>query len=331
LAKKAAEQKREKKLQAKARKASQKAAHQEVKVEPKVELRQSLEPEPGWEVNTNRKPRGPKDGKESREPIVVDVKVPVRSHALIIGKQGEGLRKLTEDLDVIITMPKRDSGDDMILIKGLPKDVHMAKRAILELATKGYSSVTQPGWVTKTFQLKNKYQLSLVFGEKGSTLQSISKASGTRVQMPEKKAVDKNDKEKKIAPEQLLLTVTGEERAIETAFSLIQELIDQGYTKTTHPDWVGDEVHVGEQAMGAIIGPRGARIKELSKKFKVKVDVPPRSDPSVKNEILYVKGLPKHVALFKQEIADILASREAPIEQEVPDPAWQEDVQEVAW
>eukprot|EP00456_Euglypha_rotunda_P051431 TRINITY_DN4154_c0_g1_i3.p1 TRINITY_DN4154_c0_g1~~TRINITY_DN4154_c0_g1_i3.p1 ORF type:complete len:495 (+),score=97.91 TRINITY_DN4154_c0_g1_i3:49-1533(+) len=321
LAKKAAEQKREaaqqKKAQAKARKAAQKATQEPTKAETKVELKHSHEPEPGWDVATNRKNRA-KDGKESKEPIVADIKVPPRAHAKIIGKQGDQLRQITEGLDVIITMPKRESGNDIILIKGLPRAVHLAKKAIEEIAVKGYSSVTHPGWITKQYPLQNKYQLSLVFGEKGATLEKIASASGTRLQMPEK------------GTDNLQLSVTGDERSIEHAFTLIQELVDQGYTKDTHPDWVAEEVHVGESAMGAIIGTKGARLKDFTKQFKVKIDLP-RRETAAKNDVLTVKGPKKQVALFKQEIANILASREAPIEQEVPDPAWQEDVQEVAW
>lgn len=179
--------------------------------------------------------------------------------------------------------------------------------------------MTHPGWTTKQFAVKNKYQLSQVFGEKGATLDKIATASGTRLQMPEK------------GTESLQLTITGDERSIDQAISLIQELLSQGYTKDTHPDWVADEVHVGESAMGAMIGTGGARLKDFTKQFKVKIDLPPREDPTAKKDVLYVKGPKKNVALFKQEIANILASREAPVEQEVPDPLWQEDVQEVDW
>jgi len=281
------------------------------------------QPSSGWEVAPNRS-RGRKevkDFKDSKEPIVIDVKIPPRQHALIVGKMGEGKKKLEDDLDVIITMPKRDSGDNIILIKGLPKDVYMAKKAIEEIATKGYSSVTQPSWITKQAQLQTKGQLALVFGEKGSNLQAISKATKTRLQMPEK------------GTDNLQISVTGDERHVDHALSLIQELLDQGYTKTTHPDWVQDEVQVGDPAiLGAIIGPKGVTVQKISRENKVKIDTPSKvADPSQKQDVVFIRGPKKNVAKAKQAILGIVASREPAIEQEIPDPAWQGEVEEVAW
>jgi len=217
-------------------------------------------------------------------------------------------------------MPKRDSGNDLILVKGLPKDVYLAKKAMEEIATKGYSSVTQPGWVTKQAQLHNKGQLALVFGEKGSTLQAISRATQTRLQMPEK------------GTDNFQISVTGDERAVDHALSLIQELLDQGYTKTTHPEWVQDEVQVGDPAiLGAIIGPKGATIQRISRDNKVKIDTPKLGDTSQKQDVVFIRGQKRNVAKAKQAILEIVASREPAIEQEIPDPAWQKNVEKVAW
>jgi len=281
----------------------------------RLEVKQEIEVEEGWEVTTNRKSRGPKDGKESKEPIVIDVKIPVRAHARIIGNQGENFKRLTQELDVIITMPKRDSGDDMVLIKGLPKDVHAAKRAIEDLASKGYSTVTHPGYTTKPFPLQNRFQLSTVFGKKGANVRAIANATDTTLKMPEKDSGS------------LTIMITGAERAIDAAITMINELLEQGYTKTTHPEWVCEEIPVPAAAIGAIIGQGGQRLQDLVAEHKVRIDVPRRDDPTAKQDAIYVKGPAKNITRIKREIASIVAEREVPFEQEVPDPAWQEEVQ----
>jgi len=325
LAKKAADQKREaahqKKQQAKARKSVTKPPAQETKVETKAEVKQQqpAELEDGWEVPSSRKSRGPKDGKESKEPIVIDVKIPVRSHALIIGKQGDGLRKITQDLDVIITMPKRDSGNDLILIKGLPQNVRKAKKALEDTAKLGYSTITHPGYQTKFLPLADRFQLGLVFGKGGKNLQAISRESGAKLQMPEKDSGN------------LQIAISGEERDVDNAIAIIQELIEQGYSKATHPEWITEEIPVPPEAMGAIIGQKGANLKTLMDKYSTRIDVPRREDMTAKQDVITVKGQPKDIARLKGEIAQILASREPVLDQEVPDPQWQEDVQEIEW
>jgi len=160
--------------------------------------------------------------------------------------------------------------------------------------------------------------MGIVFGEQGTTLGRISKETKCRLQMPEK------------GTNNLQIAVTGEERDVEHAFSLIQELLEQGYTKTTHPDWVSEEVQVGE-AVGIIIGKDGANVRRISHEHKVKIDTPKRDDPNAKQDTVYVRGPPRNVAKAKRDILNTLASREAPIEHEIPDPAWQGEVQEPDW
>ena len=63
----------------------------------------------------------------------MEVKIFKKYHGSVIGKGGSTLKKIREDTNTKIEMPKEEMDSDVIVITGRKEDAEKAKRMLLEI------------------------------------------------------------------------------------------------------------------------------------------------------------------------------------------------------
>jgi len=89
----------------------------------------------------------------------VSISVPLEKHGSIIGRKGQSLRQLEHETDTMIQIPARDSGSDVIVIKGRGAGVDRAKAIIEETA--GIAKVAADSSSSLVLVLTHTHSLSL--------------------------------------------------------------------------------------------------------------------------------------------------------------------------
>ena len=97
--------------------------------------------------------------------------IPFKFHAQLIGSKGATLQQL-QSTGCKIDMPKKDSGSTKVQLTGSADAVKSAKAAIESLTTKGYSTITHPGWVHDDVNVDEKH-FGLIIGPQGKYIQAI--------------------------------------------------------------------------------------------------------------------------------------------------------------
>jgi len=328
-AKREADKKRElaaqKKAQAKARK-----IQQQLQKDTSLPIQQTQEledkDEDGWETQSPRKTGRGRDDKtadKKAEPTVAEFKIPARSVGLIIGKQGaqaELLRKLT-NTEIYTNTPKGSQFAN-VRVSGDANQVEVAKKAILELSTKGFSKLTHPNHIANEVEIKDKKEIFAIRGPEGATVQKIQAVTGARIQIPTKDSASS------------IIKIQGTEEQVQRARAAIVEIMNQGYSALTHPDWTSQEFEFPSNKLGVLIGEKGATIIQLNEEYDVKIETPPKPPKNAKHEeivIVTIKGSERNIDAAKAAIVELLKEAEQPPDEIVNDPNFQVDVEEPSW
>ena len=98
--------------------------------------------------------------------------IPFKHHAQLIGSKGSTLQQLQSGSGAKIDMPKKDSGSTKVQLTGSADAVKAAKGAIESLISKGYSTLTHPGWVHDDVSVEERH-FGLIIGPGGSHISQI--------------------------------------------------------------------------------------------------------------------------------------------------------------
>jgi len=275
----------------------------------------------GWETIEITRPNKSSSTKASnkKDPAIVppserlltiDLIIPVKQHALIIGTKGATLNLLQSGSGAQIDMPKRESGSAKIQITGTPAQVQQAKNAIESLIDRGFSHLTHPGVLSDDISIEQK-DIGLVLGANGKTLKTIQAATGARINLPEKGSSSKK------------VTIVGEKEAVKLAKSTLRQLLQDGFSPLTHEGWIKNEIEFPAEKFGILIGPKGQTIKSIQGNTKCRINLPEKNS---KSNIVSVCGAPAGVAQATKEILRLLEPP-APL----PDPEEEDLATDDAW
>jgi len=216
-------------------------------------------------------------------------------------------------------MPKKDSGRG-IVIAGDKEAVEMAKKAIREIEEKGYSEITHPDHTHDTFVLKDQKMIGAILGEKGEYFKKIQENTGARLNF--NKDADPPT-----------VKILGSDNEVQKARQALDELIHNGYSSITHPEWITEEFEFPEDRMGVLIGPQGSTIKKISSQARVKIETPRRDDPSSRLDVIAIKGTPDNIDIAKKAIQDVLeqADQQNVPDEVVPAVGFTDEVEEPSW
>ena len=191
-------------------------------------------------------------------------------------------------------MPKKDSGSTKVQITGSSEGVAAAKGAIDSLISKGYSTITHPGFVHDDVSVPED-KVGHIIGPSGAYIKAIQDKTKTRINLPEKDSGSSR------------VTIVGKKEDVRNARLAIKELLTDGYSPLTHDGFVKREVAFPADKLHVLIGSKGQTIKSIQGNSKARIRIPERSAAQGQQEVqIAVVGTSEQVAQAEKEIKRLL-------------------------
>lgn len=159
-----------------------------------------------------------------------------------------------------------------------------AKKAITELANKGYATLLQGEDFTENSISVHPRFLSEIVGPGGRTIKALQETLSVKVTIP-----PTDWKPNQVQTGQVKLAkvgIAGPKDAIKETKEVIRSLMKWHHHEVTHPGLIHEEVHVPQEFYHCVIGPRGSEIKHIRGNFKVDVYLPKDDTPDQENTIV---------------------------------------------
>jgi rRNA processing protein Krr1/Pno1 len=248
----------------------------------------------------------------SERPLTIELIIPTKQHALIIGPKGATLQQIQSGSGAVVDMPKRESASSKINITGTPAQVATAKNAIESLVERGFSNLTHPGILSDDISVDPK-QIGVILGKNGATLKTIQSKTNTRINLPDKGSSAKTAK----------ITIIGNKDDVKLAKQTLKSIITDGFSPLTHEGFVKIDIVFPKEKLGLLIGPNGQTIKSIQGNTKTRINIPDKTSSS---QYVSVVGQPAGVHQAEKEILRLLEPP-API----PDPEEEDLATDDAW
>ncbi|XP_055352138.1 vigilin-like [Paramacrobiotus metropolitanus] len=197
-------------------------------------------------------------------PVVEEMPVPFEYHSSIIGKAGASIRKLMDEFKVNINIPNSAEQSDVIKIRGLRRNVDEAKEG-LAARVKELDKLKEERALRNfrvEMRVEPKYHFQLI-GQRGVEVNKLRNEFQVELQFPRSDAAAE-DADK--------IVIVGLESQAQAARDKIQAIIEAEKSKSRV------EVPLDSRIHARIIGGKGAALKRLEDRFKVKINFPRRDD-----------------------------------------------------
>jgi len=229
------------------------------------------------------------------------IKVDSKKVGSIIGPKGATKIALQNASGAEIILPKanKESTEPVeVTIIGAKDNVVKAKKAVIDLVTKGYTALLAGEDFRETQVTVHHAYLPEIIGTKGATVKTIQDKLNVRITIPNNLPGNTT----------LKIGVAGLKDDVIKTKALIKELVQFHHTEVTHPGVIHEELdNIASHYYNYIIGPKGSEIKHIQANFKVSIYIP--NEYSLSRNILIV-GLPSNVDHAKRYILKIIENIE---------------------
>ncbi|KAA8917736.1 hypothetical protein TRICI_000108 [Trichomonascus ciferrii] len=255
---------------------------------------------------------------EKERQVEETVNVPTDKHRSLIGPGGIIKRELEEEHNVSIQIPRQGSGDDKVIVSGMPEDVEKAKEKIAALTANPYKAeIAVPKLLhadladrgTFIRKLKNDFDVRVEHGRvnlpKPADIKIPEEAIGSvLITDDEKDTASKWKwtvvKDEAIGHPQSEATIPwklrGEDDACQRAKALIESTLDQvSKHNSTGYMWLADPTRYR-----LLIGPGGSRINKIRSESGCTIAVPKAGANS--NEVVTLRGNDEQLEKARQMI-----------------------------
>ena len=235
------------------------------------------------------------------------VSVDAKKIGIIIGPKGATMMAIQEatgcKLDINAPGGKDDGPNNKaaarvsamakagVIITGNDKEsIAKAKKAVLELASKGYATILQADPNFGEFGTEvHPRMLSEIVGPGGKTIQALQTTLNVKITIPPTDWKP-NNRQTNIHNREIvkpvLVGIAGSKENAKTAKEVIKSLAKYHHHEITHPGLIHEEVHVPREFFHCVIGPRGSEIKHIRGNYKVDMYMP--NDDSATDNVLVV-------------------------------------------
>jgi len=306
---KTATKKKKKKKKSSGAKAPSEAVNEEKKVEtiekeetavpppqkPLVQQQQPRKPrkkveavdEEEWGVVAGPKKRKPKKPAQTTSAVAVpasseSVTVDAKKIGIIIGPKGATMKALEEATGcrLDINAPSKDDPPPkssqpqkatIILSGGDKEGMAKAKKALMELASKGYATILQSENFGEFGTVVHPRYLSEIVGSGGKTIQALQSALDVKLTIP---STDWKPNQAEGQVKLCRVGIAGSKENSKQAKAVIQSLIKYHHHEITHPGFIHEQVHVPQEFLHCVIGSRGSEIKHIRGNYKVEMYMP---------------------------------------------------------
>ena len=241
------------------------------------------------------KPAAGANGASSNPTVATDsVVVDAKKIGVIIGPKGATMKGIEEatGCKLDINAPSKDDPPPKnnkpqkatVVLSGDKESMAKAKKAVLELANKGYASILQSdGFGEYSIAVHPRY-LSEIVGPGGQTIKAIQSALDVKLTIP---STEWKPNAVQVGPVKMAkVGIAGSKDNARQAKAVIQSLMKYHHHEITHPGMVHEQVHVPQEFFHCVIGTRGSEIKHIRGNFKVDMYMP--NSDSMIDDVLVV-------------------------------------------
>jgi predicted RNA-binding protein YlqC (UPF0109 family) len=233
----------------------------------------------------------------------VHVSIDSKKIGHVIGPKGATLHKIQDVSGARVDMPNRDRDahsapgeTSKVTLTGTPEQCKVARRAILDIVNKGYSTALDKDLLEGYIKV-HPSKFHEIYGRGGSTIRALQDKLNVRINVPKgAKGVSSTQVSHRVG-------IVGERAAVKRAKETIALLVKQHWTPVTHPGFASVEVAVPPEQYSLIIGPRGQTIKSIEGDTRCKIHIPDKLDDA---EAVLVVGPAANVAKAAQRVVAVV-------------------------
>merc|ERR1712178_469151 len=257
-------------------------------VEIKIERAEAADGEDVSDKTVKAKLTGHKDKLEAAKadllamcPKTVEYDMPSEYHGILLGQKGAGIRKLCEELQITIKVPKKqDNGETLnsITLKGTDDKLDNAIK-VLDDRKAGYAEEAKNRYL-KSYQLELAVPVefhSKLIGVGGEHITALRDEHDVNIQMPDRKKDPSNE----------IIKITGYQENAENAAKAIETFCDNLM------QYVIKDVQIEISVHRRIIGQRGRGVRKLMADHRVEIKFPRNDDEN--KDMVRVSGPPDNV------------------------------------
>jgi len=180
----------------------------------------------------------------------------------------------------------------VVITEGTNESRVIAKKAILELADRGYAALLQGDQFGEaTVSIHPKY-ISEIVGTGGKIIKAIQSELDVKLTIPKTDWTPKSIPIGNIQPTCRIGIAGDDPRNVKTAKQVVKDICNYHHHEITHPGFSHEEVYVPQEFFHCVIGPRGSEIKHIRGNYNVDVYMP---SPNSTSENVICVGRPKDV------------------------------------
>lgn len=188
-------------------------------------------------------------------PISKVIQLPTDMHRSIIGRGGETVRKLMQDYDVNISIPKDNASED-ITVTGQIENVDQALDALREKLAE-YEAQAEDRqlrqWST-TIEVPVEYHQKII-GQRGDTIKAYKEKYGVNINVPREEGIE-------------TITIQGYEEKAKACAAEIEQMVAELRSLFTQ------EISLDARYHPRLIGARGKNLKKVMDDFHVEIRLP---------------------------------------------------------
>jgi len=223
--------------------------------------------------------------------LTESISIDAKKVGIVIGPKGATMMAIQEatGCKLDINAPSKDEKNPGtkagVVISGPDKDsVIKAKKAVQELATKGYAKLLQSDNFGEFSISVHPRFLSEIVGPKGQTIQALQKTLDVKISIPSTEWKPNAVQVGHVKP--ALVGIAGSKESAKTCKEAIKDLMLYHHHEITHPGMIHEEVYVPSEFFHCVIGPRGSEVKHIRGNYKVDVYMPGKEGDSTENVIV---------------------------------------------
>lgn len=212
----------------------------------------------------------------------------------------------------------------VVISEGSPEAQQAAKKAILELADRGYATLLQAEGFGESSVAVHPRFLSEIVGTGGKIIKAIQSELDVKLTIPKTEWTPKSVQIGNVEPS-VRVGIAGDSPAnVKQAKQVIKDICAYHHHSITHPGMVHQEVFVPQEFFHCVIGTRGSEIKHIRGNYNVDVYMPSGDSWSVTENVICV-GKPNDVEKAISYIK-LLMDRDSELrEQKYSDEAYGDD------
>jgi len=182
----------------------------------------------------------------------------------------------------------------VVITEGSSEGQKAAKKAILELADRGYATLLQAeGFGESSVGVHPRF-LSEIVGTGGKIIKAIQSELDVKLTIPKTEWTPKTMQIGNIVPV-VRVGIAGDSPAnVKKAKQVIKDICDYHHHEVTHPGFIHQEIFVPQEFFHCVIGTRGSEIKHIRGNYKVDVYMPSSESWCVSENVICV-GKPNDV------------------------------------